>query len=154
MERHKTLGDYSPLGPKVRVGADIDAWCTRCRMVLSHTIIAMKAGEPVKVECNTCSSSHKYRDAPPGTTRVRKVQKSSGTWAPTPSKRPDKAWLEAKAGKDLSKPVAYHPKTTFETGSVIIHGKFGIGIVMGAKEGSKIIVTFEDDTRVLVHARG
>lgn len=155
VEQYKNLGDYKPLGPKVRVGADIDSWCTRCRMVLTHTIMAMEAGEPAKVKCNTCGSEHKHRAAPPGQGRKRggAKKKSSGTWAPPPPPAPAKAWQEATAGKDLSNPTAYHPKTTFELGQVIIHGKFGIGVVMGEKEGGKIIVVFENDTKVLVHGR-
>ena len=73
---------------------------------------------------------------------------------PPPPPAPAKAWQEATAGKDLGNPIAYHPKTTFELGQVIIHGKFGVGVVMGEKEGGKIIVVFENDTKVLVHGRG
>ncbi|GAG43550.1 unnamed protein product, partial [marine sediment metagenome] len=99
----------------------------------------------------------RYREGPPGSKRARttsRTKKSSGTWAPPPPKRPAAAWQEATAGKDISNPIAYHPKTTFELGQVIIHGKFGVGVVMGVKEGAKIIVVFEDDTKVLVHGRG
>jgi hypothetical protein len=154
VERHKTLSEYQSIGPKVRVGADIDAWCTRCRMVLTHTIIAMAAGEPVKVQCNTCASSHKFKAQAPGQTKARSPRKASGTWAPAPAKRPEKAWLNASTGKNLSNPIAYHPKSTFEVDQVIMHGKFGTGIVMGVKNDGKIIVTFHDSTRVLVHGRG
>lgn len=159
-ERYKTLGDYKADGPKVRVGADIDSWCTKCRIVLTHTIMAMKAGEVVKVQCNTCASQHRHRDAPPGQGRARsktgKKKTNTGTWAPAADKQPAKSWIEASAGKDLANPIAYHPKTTFELEQVILHGKFGIGVVMGIKDEGrikKIIVVFEDDTRVLVHDR-
>ncbi len=156
MERYKTLSGYKTPGPKVRVGADIDSWCTRCRMVLTHTIMAMKAGEPVKVQCNTCGSPHKYREGPPGQKRARstsRTKKPSGTWAPSPPKRPASAWLEATAGKDLGSPIAYDPKSTFDLGQVIIHARFGTGVVMGVKQGGKIIVVFEEYTKVLVHGR-
>ncbi len=154
MERHKTLADYAPAGPKVRVGAEIDAYCTKCRLVLGHTIMVMERGEPTRVECRTCHSQHAFREAPPGTTpRKRTPEKGAGTWAPPAPKRPEKAWLEATAGKDLRNPIAYHPRTTFAIGQVLIHGKFGIGVVMGMKEGDKILVTFQDDTRTLVHGR-
>ncbi len=154
LERHKTLSDYEKRGPRVRVGADIDAWCTKCRMVLTHTIMVMEAGEPIRVQCNTCGSQHKFRKAPKGHSRTRSVEKqTTGTWAPTPGPKASKAWYEATSGKDLSNPVAYHPKNTYEVGDVLMHGKFGTGIVMGTKEGGKIIVVFEDGTRILVHGR-
>src|SRR2546422_867426 len=44
-----------------KVGADIDAWCTRCKMNLGHTILAMVSGRPVRVRCNTCQGEHNYR---------------------------------------------------------------------------------------------
>jgi hypothetical protein len=159
VERHKTLADYAPAGPKVRAGGELDAYCTKCRMMLTHTILAMERGEPVRVECRTCHSQHAYRPNPPGAAgarpaRKRAVEKGAGTWAPPPPRRPERAWQEATAGKDLGRPVAYHPKTTFEVGAVLIHGKFGLGVVVGLKEGDKILVTFQDDTRTLVHGRG
>mgnify|MGYP006278310221 CR=1 FL=1 len=155
MERHKTLGDYHKLGPKLRVGGDVDSWCTRCRMVLSHTVMAMRGGEVIKVQCNTCGSQHRYRAEAPGQGGKRAPRrKASGTWAPAPPKRAPKIWQEAIAGKDLSNPVPYHPKSTYTVGQVLMHGRFGTGVVMGVKEGGKIVVVFEDDMRVLVHDRG
>ena len=44
-----------------KVGADIDAWCTRCKMNLGHTILAMVGSKPVRVRCNTCQGEHNYR---------------------------------------------------------------------------------------------
>src|SRR5438309_8942814 len=52
--------------PMTKVGGEADAWCTKCEMVLAHTVIAMVGTKPVKVECNTCHGVHKYRAAAPG----------------------------------------------------------------------------------------
>jgi hypothetical protein len=76
-------------------------------------------------------------------------RKPSGTWAPMPPPK-NQAWEEAIAGKDLDSPVAYDPARGFSLGQVIRHDKFGIGVVMGVKIGNKIIVVFEDRTRILV----
>jgi len=46
---------------KIDVGRDIDCRCTRCKMELAHTIIAMVNGVPARVKCNTCHSERKYR---------------------------------------------------------------------------------------------
>lgn len=75
-------------------------------------------------------------------------KKPSGTWAPLPPPK-NQAWENASAGKDLDKPRPYSPKDTFVLGDVIEHQSFGIGIVMGFKEGKKIIVVFRDTTRKL-----
>jgi hypothetical protein len=63
------------------------------------------------------------------------------------------AWEEASRGKDLSNPTAYHPKRPYQLGQVIEHKKFGIGIVMGIKQKTKIIVIFETQTKVLAAAQ-
>jgi hypothetical protein len=44
-----------------RPGDDLDAYCTRCKRDLTHTILAM-ANEvtPERVRCNTCGSEHRF----------------------------------------------------------------------------------------------
>jgi hypothetical protein len=44
-----------------RVGGEVDASCTRCRMELAHTILAMVGTKVARVRCNTCGSDHVYR---------------------------------------------------------------------------------------------
>ncbi len=46
------------------VGGDVNAWCSKCKMELAHTIIAMVDELPKKVQCNTCSGKHNYRLKP------------------------------------------------------------------------------------------
>lgn len=156
MDRYHKVSDRQAPGPRLRAGGEVDSYCGRCKLMLEHTILAMQAGEPVQTICNTCKSQHRYRPHPPGQGPApkRSRQKASGTWAETPKARPPKAWQEAVAGKDLSRSDPYSPQATFEAGQVIMHGKFGLGIVMGTKPGGKIIVVFEDDTRLFVHGRG
>lgn len=76
-------------------------------------------------------------------------KKPSGTWAPLPPPR-NQAWDAASRGKDLDNPRPYHPKEAFALGNVIEHQSFGVGIVMGLKEGNKMIVVFRDTTRIMV----
>ena len=75
-------------------------------------------------------------------------KKPSGTWAPLPPPK-NQAWEDASAGKDLDNPRPYSPRETFVLNEVIGHKSFGVGIVMGFKEGNKIIVVFRDTTRIL-----
>ena len=76
-------------------------------------------------------------------------KKPSGTWAPLPPPK-NQAWENASQGKNLDNPRPYHLKETFALGDVIGHISFGVGIVMGFKEGKKMIVVFRDTTRILV----
>ena len=76
---------------------------------------------------------------------------TSTTWTrPTPRHQ---AWEEASRGKDLSDPRPYRPRERYTLDEVIAHPRFGLGIVRGVKQGDKIYVVFEDDTRVLAHGR-
>ena len=79
-------------------------------------------------------------------------RKPSGTWAPLPAPR-HRAWEEASRGKNLDVATPYDPAASYTLGEVIMHPRFGPGIVQGVKESGKIYVVFEDDTRVLAHGR-
>ena len=50
----------------LRAGGEVDSYCTKCRLVLNHRIIAMVGPLPKKVECSTCNSHHTYRPYAPG----------------------------------------------------------------------------------------
>jgi hypothetical protein len=44
-----------------RPGDDVGAYCTRCKMDLTHTILAMADEHtPERVRCNTCGSEHRF----------------------------------------------------------------------------------------------
>ena len=45
----------------VKVGGEVDSFCTKCQLVLAHTVHAVVGGRPVKVECNTCHGVHRYK---------------------------------------------------------------------------------------------
>ena len=51
--------------PKTKTGSTVDSWCTKCKLVLAHTVEAMVEGKITRVHCNTCRGQHAYRpDAP------------------------------------------------------------------------------------------
>jgi hypothetical protein len=46
---------------RVRPGDDIDAYCTRCKIDLTHTVLALASENLAeRVRCNTCGSEHRY----------------------------------------------------------------------------------------------
>ena len=53
-----------------KVGGEVDVFCTRCKMELGHTILAMVGQTIARVQCNTCRGQHAYRAAP-GTSKPR-----------------------------------------------------------------------------------
>jgi hypothetical protein len=46
----------------IKVGEDIEAWCTKCRTDTIHVVVALKPGntEPKRVECKECHGQHNH----------------------------------------------------------------------------------------------
>jgi len=45
----------------MRLGDEIDDYCSRCKRTQDHAIVAMAGEEIQKVRCRTCGGEHKYR---------------------------------------------------------------------------------------------
>lgn len=131
----------------LKVGGEVDSFCTRCNMVLAHTIHAMVGPRPVKVECNTCHVVHAFR-APAGSAKAPRPARARAVKGPVIS------FDEILRTKNLAMAVKYSPKTTFAVDQVIEHPTFGMGFVSAVLDGAKVQVTFRSDVKVLVHARG
>jgi hypothetical protein len=132
----------------VKVGGEVDALCSRCELVLAHTVHAVVAGRPVKVECNTCHVVHRFR-APAG----RPTGRVPGVRAERAARAPVVAFDDLLAAKDQAAAQPYSPARAFAADAVIDHPIFGRGFV-SAVNGGKIEVTFRSSVKVLVHARG
>jgi hypothetical protein len=131
-----------------RVGGDVDAFCTRCKMELGHTILAMVGQKPARVRCNTCGGEHNYR----GTAAPAR----KGSWTPASERtaRPTvTSWEALLRQKDLSRARRYSTKERFEADDVLEHPVFGIGLVREVR-GDKISVAFKADVKTLVHGKG
>jgi hypothetical protein len=46
---------------KVRLGDVVDDYCSRCRLLMNHGVMAVANNEILKVRCNTCMNEHPYR---------------------------------------------------------------------------------------------
>ena len=49
--------------PDLRLGDEIDDYCSRCRLITNHSIVSMVASQPAKVRCRTCYHEHDYKHA-------------------------------------------------------------------------------------------
>jgi hypothetical protein len=128
----------------VRVGGDIDAFCTRCKMELGHTVLAMVGTKPARVRCNTCQGEHNYRGSSAPTPRRAS--------AATREKPQVTSWEALLANKDLSRARTYSAKEKFAADEVLNHPIFGIGLVQEVR-GDKIQVAFKADVKTLVHGK-
>jgi hypothetical protein len=157
---------------KPRTGGEIDAWCTKCRLDLTHRIIAMVGEVVKKVECKTCGSHHLYRQ--PKSERESKAAaraaakssepKAASTSAPrtagerlTVSQRAERdqtmAWERAIAGQPVGAFKPYRTSLTFGEGELIHHTKFGDGVVAKVIDRGKIEILFKDGSRTMAHGQ-
>src|ERR1700722_5037450 len=58
--------DRLAMAKPLRVAGEVDSFCTKCRLVLNHRIVSMKAGKAYQVECLTCRTTHLWRQHAPG----------------------------------------------------------------------------------------
>ena len=134
----------------LRVGGDIDAWCTRCKLVLGHTILAMVGTKPARARCNTCQGEHAYKAGPPGSSTKK------GSWEPRSVREREKprvlSWEALLAERDVASARKYSPKHSFAKDEVLQHPTFGIGLVQEVR-GDKIQVAFKADVKTLVHGK-
>ncbi len=129
------------------VGEDIEAWCTKCKLELGHTIVAMLNNLPKKVKCNTCSGQHNYR--------LKPAQRKSSGASGAPRKRKPKIteydkYLTVLAEGDFSNARKYTINGNFEQESMIAHSKFGVGVITSVVGHNKIEVLFKDGIKLLI----
>ncbi len=128
-------------------GEYIEAWCTKCRLELGHTIVAMVANVPKRVKCNTCNSLHNFRAKPSDKKQTKpkslnkKMRSQETNYNESISRFTD---------NDLSNAKKYRIEGNFEKDEIINHPKFGIGIVSSVIQSNKIEILFKDGSKLLV----
>lgn len=136
--------------PRV-VGKEVDAWCTRCRLILAHTIEALVAGRITRVHCNTCGGQHAYRAKPPGEKAARAPRAPRGGAAPAAVVVRD--YESLLRGRDPTAARVYATNERFSNGEILRHTTFGVGVVAALKDGNKIEVAFPEGSRLLIQGR-
>jgi hypothetical protein len=137
------------------VGKDVDSWCTKCKLVLAHTIEAVVDGRITRVHCNTCNGQHAYRARAPGTTKAGGPARPRASRAS--SSRPAPAavlYADLLRGRDANAARVYSTTDRFAERELINHATFGLGVVTLLKDVNKIEVLFADGAKILIHRRG
>ena len=133
---------------KIAAGSDVEAYCTKCKLVLTHTIVVMQGAKPRRVHCNTCNGEHNYRAEKPvskaATKKTDKPAKKAGT------KKTRQSWEEVMQEAAAKPHKKYNMSGSFVEGDWIEHATFGLGCVQSFTPPSKISVRFADSTRLLV----
>jgi hypothetical protein len=130
---------------KTAAGSDVEAYCTKCKMVLAHTVVTMQGLKPRRVKCNTCSGEHNYRAQKPQT---KVAAKKSGK-AKAPAKRTRQTWSEIMQEATSKPHKNYSMAGNFGEGDWIEHKAFGLGCVQSFTPPGKITVRFAEYTKNL-----
>src|SRR5205085_2292266 len=132
-----------------RVGGEVDAFCTKCELLLAHTVLAMVGPKIIRVRCETCKAEHAYRGQviPKGAAKARAKRSASDAPAKVVI-----GFEERLKSVDLTKARAYSPKESFALEEVMNHPTFGYGIV-NAVRGDKVDVAFKAFEKTLLHKR-
>lgn len=139
-----------------RVGSDVEAYCSRCKMMILHTVEAMVGTTPARVQCNSCHSQHMFKAHAPGEGPARpRGARSEGRVSASSSSGRTRAsdYERMMQGRSTTDARRYSPKAVYKVGEVIAHPTFGTGVATTLKDATKIEVLFQDGPRVLVHAR-
>jgi hypothetical protein len=131
---------------KIAVGSDVEAYCTKCKMVLAHVVVAIQGLKPRRVKCITCGGEHNYRAAKP----VAKIAPKKTNKGKSPLKKIRQSWQEVMQEASAKPHKTYSMSGSFGEGDWIEHTTFGLGCVQSFIPPNKITVRFADSTRMLV----
>jgi hypothetical protein len=144
---------FSMANPKVKPGSTVDGWCTKCKLVLGHTVEAMVDTKITRVHCNTCNGQHAYRATAPGS-RTAGGSAGKASARAKAEKAPKRNDYEALLrGRTAASARPYATTERFAPGEVISHAAFGLGVVTAERDSVKIDVHFPDGPKVLMHGR-
>jgi len=127
-------------------GKNIESYCTKCKLNLDHTIMAM-AGETIaKVRCKTCGGAHKFK-SPADAPKARKPRVKKGAGSEATAEIIWEAGLSEAKGKERD----YSMGMKYRVGDVVNHSTFGKGIVMKLY-ANKCDMLFKDKERLMASA--
>jgi hypothetical protein len=143
------------MAEQLKVGGELDAWCTSCRLMKWHTIVALVGNKPAKVECQGCHKQHQFRAQPPGTpsTTTPGEKKPRASKAAATPATPSVSFDELLGGRD-SEARTYSPNDKFAVGDIVRHPTFDVGVVTSIPGVQKVEITFREGKKILLHDRG
>jgi len=127
-------------------GATLVSYCPKCKVSLTHTIVAVEDGRTAQVTCTTCGSKHPLKhpaDAPKA--RASRAKKRTGT---PPSVA---ASWEAKMAAASGEEQVYTMAAAYRIGDIVLHEQFGKGVVLKLST-HKCTMLFQDKERLMASA--
>jgi DNA-directed RNA polymerase subunit M/transcription elongation factor TFIIS len=137
---------------QLTVGKDVLSFCTKCKLNLGHTIVAMKDAKSIaKVKCNTCGTQQSFKDPSTSSNKQSKTRTKKTSSKPSKVISVADLWME-KMSNTKKKSTPYAMDGKFVVGDIIDHSKFGPGIVENVVD-DKIEVIFRHEIKTLVHMK-
>lgn len=140
------------------IGNDIEAYCTKCKILLDHIILVEIDRVVSRVKCKTCGSEHKYRSEKPSSKKsssspdslsVNKVK--SGSSMPKKISTAPTQWENKKSELKPNHLIKiYRTQDTFRLRDVIQHHAFGLGFVEQIISDTRMEVLFCDSIKRMV----
>ena len=131
-----------------QVSEDIVAYCTSCKMDLTHVIVALDGEKVKKVLCKTCKKEHVYKAPKEGKAPLKKKRLPAKSKKKTIS--PLEEWEKTmEQAKDAPTKV-YAQDGSFGEGEKVDHSKFGLGLITKIIQPNKMEVIFEEGTKLMI----
>lgn len=131
---------------ELSAGDYIASKCTKCKETTNHTIVAMVAEAVVKVQCNTCNSTHKYRAE---TKKKTPLRRKAGATKPRVPTKAERSWDEFISEVRPEDAVPYNLTTPMVAKMLIQHPSFGLGQVVTTIRPNKMEVQFQSGIKLL-----
>jgi hypothetical protein len=134
---------------KLEAGSPIDSHCSKCKQIMSHTVIAMDGDRVLKVQCKMCGGRHALRTsattaAKPRTSRVKKPVVAARKGAVVAQE-----WEKQVGKTDQASALPYGMDRSFDRGDLIDHAHFGLGIVQSTQRPDKMEVLFQEGLKLM-----
>ena len=136
----------------VKVGGEVDSYCTTCRTMRLHNVVAMVGTRPVRVLCRSCQGQHSYRARMPGVAAPRSTKPRVAKTARTVVELPSETFYSRISARECEA-QRYSPSDRYPIDAVIRHPTFGCGIVVALPHPQKVEVQFESGVKLLLHDR-
>jgi len=126
-------------------GDYIASKCTKCKDTTNHTIVAMVGEKVVKVQCNTCGSTHNHR---PEVAKKTPAARKTSTAKPRTTKA-ERVWEELQEKMRPEDAVPYSMATPMKADMLIDHPSFGLGLILNCIKPNKMEVQFQSGIKLL-----
>jgi len=139
------------------VGENIDAHCTKCKLLLSHVVMYEVDGTVSRVKCKTCGSEHKYRGektrGKSNSVAPRSGQEKRGRTASASRKEVNESpirWELKCSEMNAELPAKdYRIQDIYTLKDVIRHPVFGLGFVERVISETRMDVLFKDAVKLM-----